>query len=196
MSSFGTRPPSSECHSINSKPFNRFHSIGELSPALSPMLPSEPETSYPLSTPTSRTNPSTPTTGMFSASGSQACSSRPPITKAIDIWALGVTLYCFIYGRCPFHAETEFELFNIIPRMQPSYDPVPGREEVCPKLQDLLSRLLEKDVSKRITLKQVKVRISDKGRHVFVLQISMFPTLIVPSTHRFLYPNIGTPLGD
>ncbi|KAJ2881374.1 hypothetical protein IWW38_005807, partial [Coemansia aciculifera] len=38
------------------------------------------------------------------------------ITPAIDIWAMGVTLYCLIYGRVPFQASTEFELFNIIPR--------------------------------------------------------------------------------
>ncbi|KAJ2354654.1 hypothetical protein GGF43_003138 [Coemansia sp. RSA 2618] len=39
-----------------------------------------------------------------------------PITPAIDIWAMGVTLYCLIYGRVPFKASTEFELFNVIPR--------------------------------------------------------------------------------
>ncbi|KAJ2393045.1 hypothetical protein H4S02_000434 [Coemansia sp. RSA 2611] len=38
------------------------------------------------------------------------------ITPAIDIWAMGVTLYCLIYGRVPFQATTEFELFNVIPR--------------------------------------------------------------------------------
>ncbi|KAJ1932053.1 hypothetical protein EC988_009585 [Linderina pennispora] len=31
---------------------------------------------------------------------------------------MGVTLYCLIYGRVPFKATTEFELFNIIPRKQ------------------------------------------------------------------------------
>ncbi|KAJ2384403.1 hypothetical protein GGI23_006936, partial [Coemansia sp. RSA 2559] len=40
------------------------------------------------------------------------------ITPAIDIWAMGVTLYCLIYGRVPFQATTEFELFNIIPHKQ------------------------------------------------------------------------------
>ncbi|KAJ2694620.1 hypothetical protein GGH99_000579 [Coemansia sp. RSA 1285] len=40
------------------------------------------------------------------------------ITPAIDIWAMGVTLYCLIYGRVPFQASTEFELFNVIPRQQ------------------------------------------------------------------------------
>ncbi|KAF9895456.1 hypothetical protein BX616_009676, partial [Lobosporangium transversale] len=58
---------------------------------------------------------------------------------------------------CPFIAETEFELFNIISRKQPSLpDSVPGREHVNDSLKDLLSKLLEKDVSKRITLKEVK----------------------------------------
>ncbi|KAI8348985.1 kinase-like domain-containing protein [Mortierella sp. GBAus27b] len=88
-----------------------------------------------------------------------ATTGRPPITKAIDIWALGVTLYCFVYGRCPFIADTEFELFNIIPRKQPVFpDHVPGRGYVNPEIKDLLSRLLEKDVHKRITLKEVKVQ--------------------------------------
>ncbi|KAF8923588.1 hypothetical protein BGZ58_002772 [Dissophora ornata] len=128
----------------------------EFSPAMSPALSSASQTSFILSPPTPRTNPSTPS-GTFSTNTGQGYAPRPPITKAIDIWALGVTLYCFIYGRCPFIAETEFELFNIIPRKQPSYlDSVPGRDCISPSLKDLLSKLLEKDVSKRITLKEVK----------------------------------------
>jgi len=27
---------------------------------------------------------------------------RPPVTRAIDIWALGVTFYCFLFGHTPF----------------------------------------------------------------------------------------------
>ncbi|KAF9125382.1 hypothetical protein BGW39_007434 [Mortierella sp. 14UC] len=128
----------------------------EFSPAMSPALSSASQTSFTLTSPTPRTVPSTPT-GTISTAGGYGYAPRPPITKAIDIWALGVTLYCFVYGRCPFIAETEFELFNIIPRKQPSYpDSVPGRDLVEVSLKDLLSRLLEKDVSKRITLREVK----------------------------------------
>lgn len=131
--------------------------LGEFSPAMSPALSTASQTSFIISPPTPRTNPTTPTGTMSICSG-HGYAPRPPITKAIDVWALGVTLYCFVYGRCPFIAETEFELFNLIPRKQPSYlDSVPGREFVSAPLKDLLSRLLEKDVSKRITLKEVKV---------------------------------------
>ncbi|KAG0232400.1 hypothetical protein BGW42_008191 [Actinomortierella wolfii] len=131
----------------------------EFSPILSPALSSASQTSFIVTPATPRTNPSTPT-GTITATTANATlvpGPRPPITKAIDIWALGVTLYCFVYGRCPFIAETEFELFNIIPRKKPDFpDSVPGRDFVGPDLKDLLSRLLEKDVGKRITLKEVK----------------------------------------
>ncbi|KAL1923641.1 uncharacterized protein VTP21DRAFT_8621 [Calcarisporiella thermophila] len=79
--------------------------------------------------------------------------SRPRITKAIDIWALGVTLFCFVFGRCPFIAETEYELFNIIPNQPlqfPSDIPIPE------ELEDLFLRLLEKNPEKRITLDEIK----------------------------------------
>ncbi|UZJ55082.1 hypothetical protein CBS101457_004402 [Exobasidium rhododendri] len=42
--------------------------------------------------------------------------SRPSITKSIDIWALGVTLYCLLFGHVPFTADSEFALFAVIPR--------------------------------------------------------------------------------
>lgn len=34
------------------------------------------------------------------------------------MWALGVTLYCLIFARCPFLADDEFELFHVIAKQE------------------------------------------------------------------------------
>ncbi|KAK4058389.1 hypothetical protein OIO90_000547 [Microbotryomycetes sp. JL221] len=100
--------------------------------------------------------------------------TRPQIGRGIDVWALGVTLYCLLFGDTPFTANTEYELYNVIAcesirvpeRMgregawtgvptsndwPERGDGVEGREVV-----NLLGRLLEKDPAKRISLAEVK----------------------------------------
>ncbi|KAH6666156.1 kinase-like domain-containing protein [Halenospora varia] len=39
---------------------------------------------------------------------------QPRVTEQIDVWSLGVTLYCLIYARIPFMAVDEFQLFRAI----------------------------------------------------------------------------------
>ena len=111
--------------------------------------------------------------------------TRPPITGQIDVWALGVTLYCMIFGRVPFHHENMFVLYEkiareevFIPRFRlkgvedtpktpmnsnKRFDDIVEYEEVDDELRDLFQRLLNKDPSKRITIKEVK-------RHPWVLR--------------------------
>ena len=43
----------------------------------------------------------------------------PHIDGGIDVWALGVTLYCLIYGRVPFHESNPFALMKAISDNEP-----------------------------------------------------------------------------
>ncbi|OAK95761.1 kinase-like protein [Phaeosphaeriaceae sp. SRC1lsM3a] len=43
----------------------------------------------------------------------------PKIDGGIDVWALGVTLYCLIYGRVPFHDKNSFTLLKVISEEEP-----------------------------------------------------------------------------
>ena len=110
--------------------------------------------------------------------------TKTPITCAIDVWALGVTLFCFIYGRLPFMADHEYTLFKaineddlIIPRrrLRPNKPEVHEQRHLTPEeleeyetepvdddLRDLIKRLLTKNPAKRILLKEVT-------RHPWVL---------------------------
>lgn len=150
------------------------------------------------------------------------------------MWALGVTLYCLVFARCPFLADGEFELFNVIAKQelfiprrrlrpgqgysasvkslsrptssnrplslhhQRTYSGISAKAaliyprptsgsrgegasedhetEIIPDdLRDLLEKLLTKDPTERITIKEVK-------RHPWVLQGIANPTAWLENT--------------
>ncbi|KAH6639343.1 serine/threonine-protein kinase PAK1 [Boeremia exigua] len=43
----------------------------------------------------------------------------PHIDGGIDVWALGITLYCLVYGRVPFHENNPFALMKAISGDEP-----------------------------------------------------------------------------
>ncbi|KAF9232951.1 kinase-like domain-containing protein [Melanogaster broomeanus] len=95
---------------------------------------------------------------------------RQPITKAIDVWALGVTLYCLLFGHIPFRAmdSSEYVLYNVICNsdwvpdefMGVDHRETGGRRPPAAHggciVMNLLDKFLQKDVRKRITLDNAK----------------------------------------
>ena len=110
---------------------------------------------------------------------------RPPITKAIDIWSLGVTFYCFLFGHTPFSVpasanenihHSEFVLYNQICTKDFTVDEYMGADhiptggwQVQPKAASsenssvihLLVHMLQKDPKLRIALLDIKVSAED-----------------------------------
>ncbi|XP_063067326.1 calcium/calmodulin-dependent protein kinase kinase 2-like isoform X2 [Engraulis encrasicolus] len=74
--------------------------------------------------------------------------------KALDVWAMGVTLYCFVFGVCPFMDERILSLHQKI-KTQPVE--LPEHADVSDDLKDLLLKMLEKNPESRITVPQIKV---------------------------------------
>lgn len=126
-------------------------------------------------------------------------SARPPITKAIDVWALGVTLYCLLCASCPWSGANEFVLYQAVHAQDfrvpetLGYDAIPAgprgltREQAEASGSEgafvvwLLERLLEKDVEKRITLDDVKVCLCFPFFSFFYRRLS--PRLFLSLSH-------------
>ncbi|KAI9040272.1 putative calcium/calmodulin dependent protein kinase [Aspergillus affinis] len=71
--------------------------------------------------------------------------------KAADIWSMGVTLYCLRYGKLPFEKQSIFELYDAIKN-----DPIACEGETDDNFKNLMTRILEKDPAKRITMDELR----------------------------------------
>lgn len=127
---------------------------------------------------------------------------KQPITKAIDIWAFGVTLYALLFGKLPFKADGEYQIYSVIrtedwdvpETMGWDHLPVGGRHQVTPLpgqetegylVVALLEKLLEKEVRKRITLDDVRV----SG----IMAFCCIPCLFCPAAASLDYSGHGEP---
>uniref|UniRef100_A0A7N6AY18 calcium/calmodulin-dependent protein kinase n=1 Tax=Anabas testudineus TaxID=64144 RepID=A0A7N6AY18_ANATE len=76
--------------------------------------------------------------------------------KALDVWAMGVTLYCFVFGVCPFMDERILSLHQKI-RTQPVE--IPEHADISDDLKDLLLKMLDKNPETRISVPQIKILV-------------------------------------
>ncbi|XP_029373684.1 calcium/calmodulin-dependent protein kinase kinase 1b [Echeneis naucrates] len=74
--------------------------------------------------------------------------------RALDVWAMGVTLYCFVFGKCPFYDEYIVSLHNKIKNKPVDYPETPP---ISNELKDLIGQMLHKNPEKRITIPEIKL---------------------------------------
>ncbi|CAF0740912.1 unnamed protein product [Brachionus calyciflorus] len=73
--------------------------------------------------------------------------------KPLDIWAMGITLYAFVFGYCPFQDENIAALRSKILMKNVIF---PEEIEISLSLKDLILKLLNKDPAKRLTIDKIK----------------------------------------
>ncbi|KXZ50915.1 hypothetical protein GPECTOR_14g161 [Gonium pectorale] len=69
-----------------------------------------------------------------------------------DIWALGICLYMFVFGKPPFTGGTTYQIYESIQQGELQF---PEDIPVSSELKDLLDRLLQKDPAQRISLEEI-----------------------------------------
>ncbi|XP_061637182.1 calcium/calmodulin-dependent protein kinase kinase 1b isoform X2 [Phyllopteryx taeniolatus] len=74
--------------------------------------------------------------------------------KALDVWAMGVTLYCFVYGKCPFYDEYIVSLYNKIKNKPVEFAQTP---QISEELKHLLVNMLDKNPQSRISVPKIKL---------------------------------------
>ncbi|XP_059827467.1 calcium/calmodulin-dependent protein kinase kinase 1 [Hypanus sabinus] len=86
--------------------------------------------------------------------GTQHCLLVHVAFQAVDVWAIGVTLYCLVFGKCPFMDDYILALHCKIRNRPVEF---PERPEISEDLKDLLLQMLDKNPDTRITIPQIKV---------------------------------------
>ena len=85
------------------------------------------------------------------------------IDRRIDIWLLGVVLYCLIFNALPFNGRNEYDLFKKIVRDELSFPAIkPSRRatqsdlDEMTELKKLIRGLLSKDPNLRPSIEEIK----------------------------------------
>ncbi|XP_042271273.1 calcium/calmodulin-dependent protein kinase kinase 1b [Thunnus maccoyii] len=89
--------------------------------------------------------------------------------KALDVWAMGVTLYCFVFGKCPFYDEYIVSLHNKIKNKPVEFPEMPP---ISTELKELIERMLDKNPETRITIPEIKLHpwVTENGSNPLPLE--------------------------
>nr|XP_040025136.1 calcium/calmodulin-dependent protein kinase kinase 1b [Gasterosteus aculeatus aculeatus] len=89
--------------------------------------------------------------------------------KALDIWAMGVTLYCFVFGRCPFYDTCILSLHNKIKNKSVEFPETPL---ISKELKELIKRMLDKNPETRINIPEIKLHawVTENGSNPLPLE--------------------------
>uniref|UniRef100_A0A8D0WKC6 non-specific serine/threonine protein kinase n=1 Tax=Sus scrofa TaxID=9823 RepID=A0A8D0WKC6_PIG len=86
--------------------------------------------------------------------GSGAVRALQDQGEALDVWATGVTLYCFVYGKCPFIDDYILALHRKIKNEAVVF---PEEPKVSEELKDLILKMLDKNPETRIGVPDIKL---------------------------------------
>ena len=75
---------------------------------------------------------------------------------ALDIWALGVSLYCFVFGEVPFHDHAIIRLHEKILTKELKLEAMADKFQVSPECVDLISLILNRNPELRITIPEIR----------------------------------------
>ncbi|XP_041796495.1 calcium/calmodulin-dependent protein kinase kinase 1b isoform X1 [Chelmon rostratus] len=89
--------------------------------------------------------------------------------KALDVWAMGVTLYCFVFGKCPFFDEYIVSLHNKIKNKPVEFPETPL---ISNELKELIEKMLDKNPETRITIPEIKLHawVTENGSNPLPLE--------------------------
>ena len=84
---------------------------------------------------------------------------KEKVRPAVDVWALGISLYMMLSGTSPFQGNTLLALTEAICDARLRFPPPPNTGVATPfgeRVRDLIARMLEPDPAKRVTMAEVR----------------------------------------